>query len=96
MKTLEKNSLFWDVTHSELDPIIHQRFIVERILARGDMDDLAWANAKYGEDVLKETFLSAKSLDRRSVAFWSHYFNIDPTLCTKKPSQLRQEPFWNR
>ncbi len=96
MQTLEKNALFWDIAKPELDPRVHQRFIIERILGRGDIDDLAWAKTHYGEDALKQVFLSAKSLDKRSVVFFEHYFNIDPTLCTNKPSLEKREPFWTR
>jgi GH35 family endo-1,4-beta-xylanase len=96
MQTLEKTSLFWDVARSELDKEKHRRFIIERILARGDLDDLTWAKASYGEDALKQVFISAKSLDKRSVVFFAHYFNIDPASCTNKHSQQKLEPFWKR
>ncbi len=96
MKTLEKTSLFWDVTPAELDKDKHSRFIIERVLARGDLDDLAWAKSNYGEDALKQAFIGAKTLDKRSVTFFGHYFNIDPSLCIQKPSHLVQEPYWKR
>ena len=96
MKTLEKTSLFWDVEPAMLDKDKHSRFIIERVLSRGDLDDLAWAKASYGISALEQAFISAKSLDKRSVTFFAHYFNIDPAVCMSKPSHLAQEPYWKK
>jgi hypothetical protein len=38
-KTLPFNpALFWDVDVSSLDPAAHGRFIIERIVSRGDLE----------------------------------------------------------
>ncbi len=43
MKTLEKKHLFWDVNLKQLSPQKHRQFIIERILAFGDIEDFSWA-----------------------------------------------------
>lgn len=96
MKTLQKKSLFWDIDLDTLDQDQHRRFIIERILARGDEADFLWARDAYGMNPLKKVFLTAKSLNPKSVSFWNVYFNIDTDICTRKPSLLKRAAFWKK
>jgi hypothetical protein len=96
METLHKVSLFWDVDTDTLDPQTHRKFIIERILARGDLDDFAWARGFYGSEALKKTLMESRSLDPKSLSFWCLYFSLPTDVCTPKPSLLRQNAFWKR
>lgn len=99
MKTLSKQILFWDVDREAMDPEKHKRFIIERVLARGDTDDFRWAKDRYGLDTLKEVLINAKTLDAKSLSFWTAYFSLSPdSLCTTKPSLLKhcEFSFWSR
>ncbi|MEI8103731.1 MAG: hypothetical protein WCG84_02375 [Candidatus Moraniibacteriota bacterium] len=93
---LSKISLFWDVDRATLDVEQHQKFIIERILSRGDVADFMWAREQYGVAALKDSFLQARTLNPKAVSFWSNYFHIDPSLCTQKPSLLKRDAFWQR
>lgn len=93
METIKKQSLFWDVNLKELDKKDHQDFIIQRILERGNVEDLRWASAFYGEDSLKEIFLKKNDkLDLKSRNFWSFYFNVDKEKCTH--NQSIKKPSW--
>lgn len=94
MQTLKKVNLFWDVDYATLDVAKHRRFILERILTRGDIDDLAWARETYGDKELKDAVCSSRSLDVRSLNFWQLYFSLSPTVCTPRSSQRTQSAFW--
>jgi hypothetical protein len=96
METLQKKSLFWDVDSQAMDLQQNKSFIIERILARGDVDDFRWAVGTYGSDTLKNILLKAKTLDPKSLSFWCFYFNIDRALCTEKPSLLKRAAFWKK
>lgn len=96
METLQKQALFWDVDLKAMDLEQHKRFIIERILARGDVDDFRFAQKTYGNDALKETLLKAKTLDPLSLNFWCFYFNIDKQQCIRKPSLLKRAAFWKK
>lgn len=78
MRTLSKQILFWDVDRKTMDPERHKRFIIERILARGDVEDFRWAKDRYGADILKEVLMTAKTLDAKSLSFWATYFSLSP------------------
>ena len=94
METLQKTSLFWDV--KDLDPRKHARFIIERILAFGDKDDFNWAVNFYGKEEIKKCFLKSKALDKKSLSFWCHYFNLNKKKCIQSQSTKKQSMFWKR
>lgn len=96
METLQKKALFWDIDLDSLDPERNKRFIIERVLGRGDVDDVRWVRARYGDDALKETVLASKTLDKKSLSFWCSYFDFDTSSCTPKPSLLKRAAFWAR
>jgi hypothetical protein len=96
METLQKKALFWDIDLDSLDPERNKRLIIERILGRGDVDDVRWVRVRYGDDALKETILASRTLDKKSLSFWCSYFNIGMWLCLSKPSFLKQSAFWRR
>lgn len=73
MKTLEKKSLFWDVR--DIDPKKNARFVIERILRFGDLDDFKWAVDRYGVEMLKSVCARSKALDAKSASFWNRYFS---------------------
>ncbi|OGM92735.1 hypothetical protein A2333_01195 [Candidatus Wolfebacteria bacterium RIFOXYB2_FULL_49_7] len=72
MKTLDKKSLFWDVR--DIDPQKNARFVIERILAFGDLDDFKWSVDRYGVEAIKDVCAHSKVLDRKSASFWNNYF----------------------
>lgn len=92
MKVLAKRSLFWDV--NDVDPEKNKKFILERILGFGDMEDFFWALKFYGKEEIKEILLKSRALDSKSSFFWRQYFNIDQKICLKNQLAKRQSWFW--
>ncbi|MFA5961199.1 MAG: hypothetical protein WC848_00775 [Parcubacteria group bacterium] len=94
METLQKTALFWDVDLKELNAQKNEKFVVERILAFGDTDDVRWASEQYGKEKLKQYALESNKLNPKSQFFWCQYFNLSQIECTKKQSQKKLSPFW--
>ena len=86
METLLKPTLFWDCDLKQLDLSKNARFIIERVLAYGEVADFVWIKKTYGLEKIKEVFLHNRTLDKRSQSFWCLYFNIPCTqnLLNKK------------
>lgn len=76
MKTLEKQSLFWDVDLKKINPKKNAKFIINRVLSFGNLDDFRWLIKFYGKNRIKEEFQKSKKLDAKSENFWCLYFNI--------------------
>lgn len=75
MQPLTKKHLFWDVDLKTLDPKKHKKFIIERILNFGDIEDFKWALNFYGQNELKQ--VNFKRLEKKSANFWRFYFKHD-------------------
>jgi len=81
-------ALFWDVNPGNLDPEMHARQIVERVVEFGGLDD--WKNVRrhYGDERMKQIVTTARCLSPQSVAFCCVAFDLnkeDFRCCTSKP-----------
>jgi hypothetical protein len=94
MKTLEKTSLFWDVEN--LNPLENKRFIIERVLDLGDVEDFRWIMSFYGEKEIKTTLLQSKRISQKSANFWKLYFNINSKKWSNNQSRTKQSAFLSR
>ena len=96
MQTLQKPTLFWDIDPASLDEEQNKHYIIERIMQRGDMDDIRWMRKRYDEEVLVEVVKKSRQLNPKSLNFWCVVLGIDTEVCTKKLSERTQSPFWKR
>jgi hypothetical protein len=62
-------TLFWDVEIEELDPEKHRKFIINRVLGRGRMDDWCCLKAYYTIDVIVDVAKKVRTLDPKTLAF---------------------------
>lgn len=69
-------ALFWDVQLSSLDIGAHSRFIIERVVSRGNLTDWNLLKKMYGKEKIKEEVVRMRSLDPKTVSFLSVYFGI--------------------
>lgn len=83
--------LFWDIDLETLDYTKHARFIIQRVAQRGSLQD--WKNVReyYGDEKIKEDLLQARSLDKKTLNFYSSLYNIPKChfrCCTTLPSKM--------
>ncbi len=97
MLPLTKKSLFWDTDPNSIDIIKNKRYIIERILRFGDMDDYNWMRNTYSTKNIKNVILEERSdLDPKSINFWCNNFSIKESICMEKLSAKTQELFWKK
>ena len=77
--TLSKLSihLFWDVDFSSLDENKHSRFIIERVVSKGNINDWQAIKEIYGLQKIKNEIIEIRYIDNKTFSFLSSYFNID-------------------
>ena len=91
---LTKETLFWDTDVNNLDKNKHKRYIIERILQFGDIDDYNWMRETYSKDEIKNVIIEERSpLNSRSISFWCRGFGINQSICMKKLLTKRQQLF---
>jgi hypothetical protein len=68
--------LFWDYNIGTLDPNIDRKLILERVFSRGTENDEKEVFGYYGKNVIKETVLNIKYLDKKTLNYLSIIFDI--------------------
>lgn len=68
--------LFWDVDYDKLDFDKNSRFIIERVLSKGDLSDWHQLNRIYGLQRIKNEVINIKNMDKKTLNFLSIVFNI--------------------
>ncbi len=78
--------LFWDVDRETIDSTIHKRYIVQRILSRGSMNDFKLMNIYYSNDSLIAEIKEIRDLDKKSANLAAFYYSIpkDKMRCYKE------------
>ncbi len=70
------NHLFWDIDLESLDFSKNSRFVIQRVIQRGTIED--WISIKefYGLDVILSEILLIRDLDPKTLNFFSTYFGL--------------------
>ena len=68
--------LFWDVPIESLEDDVHKRFIVQRVLERGGINDIRLMMNYYSLSVVAEEAREIRSLDPVTLAFASCLLNV--------------------
>jgi len=85
--------LLWDVTHEGFDLTKNKQLVIERTCSLGNLSDFKELVRYYGIETIKSELIKSASLDRKSLYFFSHFFNIpiEQFKCySKKPLHLQQ------
>lgn len=78
---------FWDVAFEALDIKKNPRFILKRVIDRGDTKALMWAMSVFTIDDIRNLVLTTRDISRKTANFWALRLDIDPKLvpCLQKP-----------
>lgn len=72
----EFTPFFWDVYIEQLEPAVHSKFIIERLLNEGDHHALQWLFSTYSKDDILQTVRSSRNLSRKTARYWQLYFDL--------------------
>lgn len=85
-------TLFWDVDIESLDTENNARFIIERVLTRGQLKDWRQLYKFYGRERIKQEVLNIRYLDEVTLNFCSTFFNLPKSKfrCYNQPQSIQQ------
>ena len=69
-------TIFWDVNYDTIDWEKHARFVMERVLMRGTLEDVKQLKSYYGLEKIKEEIIQSRYLDRVTLNFCSVFLGI--------------------
>lgn len=64
-KPILQKRIFWDVDFDSIDYKKYERFVIERVFERGDVEDIRQCRRFYGDEKVAEVLLTAKYLPER-------------------------------
>jgi hypothetical protein len=81
-KTTEvfSSSCFWDLDKKKLNLDKSKNYIINRVLCRGNMDDIKILFDYYGWETVKEEVVKIRYLNNKIFNWLSSLFNINPKL----------------
>ena len=71
-----RQNLFWDTPVENIDVAKHKRYVVERVLTRGFLEDVYVLIKIYSTEEIREALRKSKELDPKTINFCSNYFNM--------------------
>lgn len=68
--------LFWDTDYDKIDWDGKARYVIERVVSLGFVEDWRAIQNYYGMEKIRETALQARDLDPKTLSFLSVIFDI--------------------
>jgi hypothetical protein len=81
-------NLFWDCNIEDIDLEKNSRYVIERVLTRGQMKDFKTLLKIYDSTKIKNAIIKSKELDPKTAHFCSWYFHIPE-------SNIHVSPYYN-
>ena len=87
--------LFWDTDPKEIDPEKHRRWIIERVVKRGNLEDFRLMMKYYTREQIVQSIKEIRSMDEKTLYFLSNIFDvpINEFRCYKE--KLLKDKHWN-
>ena len=78
-------SYFWDIDFSKLN-FKNTRFIIKRVLDRGDTNSIKWLVNNYSKVDIENTIMKSRDLSQKTANFWADLYKMDRAkiLCLQK------------
>ncbi len=68
--------LFWDYKIESIDLIKNKRYVIERVLTRGDIKDLFILLKLYDKKSISSVVIKSRVLDLKTINFWRNYYKL--------------------
>ena len=66
-----RQSLFWDIDVSKLNPDKNSEYVIERILDFGRDDEVRWMWGHYDHELIKNIAQTSRVLDPQTRSLWT-------------------------
>jgi|SRR3989344_6084939 len=93
---IEFKKYFWDVDFEHLDLSKDYKFILSRILDRGNVQACKWMQLTFSKDQISEALKYATEMSLRSATFWGNLYDVTPAQmkCFQISYQQTRKTLW--
>lgn len=87
---------FWEIDFEKLDVERKDRYVVARLLERGDEEALRWMFKNYPREQVKDVLKKTRALSRVSANYWALVLRIPKSqvLCLQKSFLKNYRSVW--
>ena len=95
MKPVFRKELFWDVNYESIDFEDNARFVIGRVVMRGNLDDWNALKEFYSLERIASEVVNIRYLDKRTLSYLSVVLNIkkEKFRCFNTESSIKA--LWN-
>ena len=86
---------FWDTDIKNIKPKKHQKYIIARLLERGNKEAFRYVIRNFPKSTITQTIKTSREFSPRSASFWAAFFGINKKevlrlqkASTRKPASL--------
>ena len=93
-KTLYR--FFWDVDPETVNPSQSPRYVIHRLLDKGDRYSARWVLQTFPKDLITQTLKKERDFSPWNGTFWSAYFSIPQkeVACLEPSYRAMRKKFW--
>lgn len=88
-------SLFWEFNFERINPDKQIALVIERVITRGNIDQIAAMMNYYGDELMKKEIVKLKGLRHINVNFLSLMYGIPKSKFACYTRKRSANPFWN-
>ncbi|OGK13362.1 hypothetical protein A3I50_01350 [Candidatus Roizmanbacteria bacterium RIFCSPLOWO2_02_FULL_37_9] len=88
---------FWDINAKMLNPSKHPKFVINRLLDKGDIEAVKWVRRNFSENEIEKTFKKLRDFRPKVASFWSLFLNIPKKeiICLQEPYLSMRKKHWS-
>jgi len=88
-------ALFWDTNYQNIDYTKHARFVIEKVITRGNLSDWKELKNYYGLNKIKDEVVKIRYLDKITLNFCHTFFNIQKNKFRCYNTEPSIQKLWN-
>ena len=93
---LSLHKFFWDVDASQVNPGKHPKYVINRLLDKGDLAAARWVLRTMPRSTVVETLKTMRDFSPWNGVFWASYLNIPrkEVKCLEPSYLARRKQLW--
>lgn len=87
---------FWDIDVKKLDPSKSPKYVINRLLDKGDLKAAYWTLKTFPRKMIKDTFKTMRDFSPKNGTFWTLFLKIPKkeVKCLQKPYLKLRRELW--
>lgn len=92
----EFHIFFWDVDAKKLNPSQNPKYVINRLLDKGNLSAARWVLRNFPKELIVETIKTMRDSSFKTVNFWAHILNIptEEIKCMQEPYRTMHKMHW--